>query len=77
MVQNSFLYTIDCGRFLPCILPPAPLILIDSLITQCIHYMHTFWNTLFHSLGGNRVGDSGATALADVLRVNQSLKTLK
>ena len=32
---------------------------------------------LFHSLEGNKVGKSGASAFADTLRVNQSLKTLK
>ena len=35
------------------------------------------YGTLFHSLEGNKVGKSGASALADTLRVNQSLKTLK
>ena len=33
--------------------------------------------TLFHSLEENKIEDSGATALADALRVNQSLTTLK
>ena len=33
--------------------------------------------SLFHSLEENRVGELGASALADALRVNQSLKTLK
>ena len=42
-----------------------------------IHYLHQFWSTLFHSLEGNAIGDSGATALSDALRVNQSLKTLE
>ena len=32
---------------------------------------------VFYSLDGNEMGASGATALADALRVNQSLKTLK
>ena len=31
----------------------------------------------FHSLERNKIEDSGATALADALRVNQSLKALK
>ena len=31
----------------------------------------------FHSLGGNKIQASGATALADALRMNQSLKALK
>ena len=34
-------------------------------------------HVLFHSLERNKVGKSGASALADSLRVNQSLKTLK
>ena len=29
--SNRNLYTIGCGRFLPCILPPAPLVLSDLL----------------------------------------------
>ena len=33
--------------------------------------------TLLHSLEWNAIGDSGAHALADALRVNKSLKTLK
>ena len=32
---------------------------------------------LFYSLGDNEIGDKGATGLADTLRVNQSLKTLR
>ena len=36
------------------------------------------WLVLFHSLEKNYgIGDSGATALADALTVNQSLTTLK
>jgi len=31
----------------------------------------------FHSLEGNKIGDSGASALADALRVNQSLTMLR
>ena len=31
----------------------------------------------FHSLERNKIGDSGAAALANALMVNQSLKTLK
>ena len=51
----------------------------DCLVTCPIHYLHLFGSThtLFHSLEGNKVGKSGASALADTLRVNQSLKTLK
>ena len=33
--------------------------------------------SLLYSLEGNGIGNSGATALADALRVNQSLKTLR
>ena len=40
-------------------------------------YCRLFWSTLFPSVEKNEIGDSGASALADVLRVNQSLKTLK
>ena len=46
-------------------------------------YMHTHIPTPsslvipLHSLEWNKIGDSGATALADCLRVNQSLKALK
>ena len=36
-----------------------------------------FLYTFFHSLGGNTIEDSGASALADTLKVNQILKTLK
>ena len=32
---------------------------------------------LFHSLSNNEIGSEGATALADALQVNQSLKTLE
>ena len=32
---------------------------------------------LFHSLSNNEIGSEGATALADALKVNKSLKTLK
>ena len=42
-----------------------------------VHYLHSFPSTLFHSLEFNMMGDSGASALADALKVNQSLKTLK
>ena len=61
---------------------------ICILFTHCMNHIFTsckmsifnssnFRVTLFHSLGWNKVGDSGATALADVLSVNQSLKMLK
>ena len=32
---------------------------------------------LLHSLNNNEIGSEGATALADTLKVNQSLKTLE
>ena len=35
------------------------------------------YGVCIHSLEGNRIGHFGATALADTLRVNQNLKTLK
>ena len=38
---------------------------------------NSFGLFLFHSLQSNRIGSEGASALADVLRVNKSLKTLK
>ena len=41
------------------------------------HYLHWIWTTLFYSLGKNKIGESVATVLADALRVNQSLTTLK
>ena len=34
-------------------------------------------STFFHSLESNRIQCEGAAALADALRVNKSLKTLK
>ena len=37
MVQNSFVFTIGCGRFLSCILPPAPLVHSDSLSDYPVH----------------------------------------
>ena len=33
------------------------------------------WSTLFHSLERNGIQCEGASALADALRVNKSLKT--
>ena len=33
-----------------------------------------FWSTLFHSLGWNKIGDSGASALADALKSEPELK---
>ena len=41
------------------------------------HYLYQLWSTLFHSLEHNGIKDSRASALADALRVNQSLETLK
>ena len=46
-------------------------------VCNILHYLHYFWNTYFHSLELNRIEDSGATALANALRVNHSLETLK
>ena len=43
-----------------------------KLFTTC-----TNSHTIFHSLEHNTIGHSGASALADTLRVNQRLKTLK
>ena len=42
-----------------------------------VHSSSLISSTLFNSLGDNEVGDAGATALADALRVNQTLKVLK
>ena len=37
-VENiSYNYTIGCGRFLSCILPPAPLIFSNSLSDYPVH----------------------------------------
>ena len=47
----------------------------SNSLTTCSNFWSTC--TLFHSFEGNRAGKSGASALADSLRVNQSLKTLK
>ena len=44
----------------------------ELIFTTCTNF-----GTLFHSLGQNVIGESGTTALADALRVNQSLTTLK
>ena len=43
----------------------------------CALKFTNFKYTLFNSLGDNEVGDAGATALADALRVSQSLKILR
>ena len=51
-----------------------PMLNLTDCPINCLHY---FWSTLFHSLEWNRIGDSGAAALADALTVNQSLTTLK
>ena len=48
----------------------------NGLIIEATHTLNTIY-LLFHSLGGNAIVDSGATALADVLRMIQSLRTLK
>ena len=36
-----------------------------------------FYHPLLYSLSDNGIGDKGAAVLADVLKVNQSLTTLK
>ena len=46
-----------------------------TLLTLYLCSLHAL--ILEHSLEGNKAGNSGAFALADTLRVNQSLKTLK
>ena len=35
------------------------------------------WSTPFNSLWANQIGDDGAVALGDAVKVNHSLKTLK
>ena len=40
-------------------------------------YLDQLWSTLFYSLLRNKIGDDGATALANALVVNRNLKTLK
>ena len=40
-------------------------------------YFTVIPKTLFTSFGQNLVGDEGASAMADVLRVNRSLKALR
>ena len=42
-----------------------------------VHSSSLISSTLFNSLGDNEVGDAGATALADALRVSQRLKILR
>ena len=42
-----------------------------------MHYCNKHYLFQFHSLEGNGIGDSGASALGDALRVNQNLKILK
>lgn len=39
-------------------------------------YFVQLWSTLFYSLSRNKIGDDGATALANALAANRSLKTL-
>ena len=48
----------------------------NGLIIEATPTLNTIYS-LFHSLGENAIVDSGATALADVLRMIQSLKALK
>ena len=67
-----------CDRFLPCILPPAPLVLSDSLSDHPVcTLLVLILEYSLHSLELNGVRHSGATALADAQRVNQRLKILK
>ena len=47
------------------------VLLFHSLLALILEYIYS------HSLKENRIKDSGASALADILRVNQSLKILK
>ena len=57
---------------------PAPPILSDSLSDYPVCTLFVLiLDYSFHSLNWNRVGDYGATALGNALRVNQSLKVLK
>ena len=39
-LKNTYLHTIGCGRFLPCILPPTLLILSDSLSDYLVPGLH-------------------------------------
>ena len=41
------------------------------------NYWYELESIFLHSISENKVGDSGAYALADALSVNQSLKALK
>ena len=47
---------------------------MSSYIPFPFHF--TNWSALFNSVDLNRIEDEGATALADALRLNQSLETL-
>ena len=42
-----------------------------------VKYLLTLNSTIVYSLRNNGIGDKGAAVLADVLKVNQSLKTLE
>ena len=46
-------------------------------LSQRLHLTKWVLSTLLHSLGGNGIREFGGSALADALRVNQCLKTLK
>jgi len=50
---------------------------IEAQLTVPLIDFYWFWSTLFHRLALNEISDSGAIALADALRMNQSLETLK
>ena len=54
-------------------------VLLDDAMTVMLvitMYFVQLWSTLFYSLSRNKIGDDGATALANALAANRSLKTL-
>ena len=54
-------------------------VLLDALTLMLVitMYLDWLWSTLFYSLLRNKIGDDGATALANALAVNRNLTTLK
>ena len=50
---------------------------VKSTICQACMITLLSTSTVSYSLRDNEIGDSGASALANALRVNQSLKTLR
>ena len=48
-----------------------------TLMLVITMYFVQLWRTLFYSLSRNKIGDDGATTLANALAVNRNLKTLK